>query len=164
MELPQEELDFQQPKTADLSFLRTAMPPDGIDDESSEFDPEELEFPPRSKSPAGPTIDLSGRLITAADLASQSSSGNTDRANAAATIEIADATGNAPKMDQPTLQRVSPEVFHQGMVVRHPQYGLGKIVALSGNGIKRKATVLFATGAGEKRFLLIHSPLRPAST
>ncbi len=49
------------------------------------------------------------------------------------------------------------------MIVKHPEYGLGKIVALSGSGIKRKATVMFASSAGEKRFLLIHSPLRPAS-
>ncbi len=50
------------------------------------------------------------------------------------------------------------------MIVRHPNYGLGKIVALSGSGTKRKATVVFAAGAGEKRFLLAHSPLRPATT
>ncbi len=161
MELPQEELDFQQPKTADLSFLRTAMPPDGIDDEPSEFDAEDLEFPPRNVAPAARAPDLSGRLITAADLANRSDYGTIDdNAPAVGGVHVADA----PQATQPTLDRVSPEVFHQGMVVRHPQYGLGKIVALSGSGIKRKATVLFAAGAGEKRFLLIHSPLRPAST
>jgi DNA helicase-2/ATP-dependent DNA helicase PcrA len=47
------------------------------------------------------------------------------------------------------------------MVVTHPQYGLGKIIALSGKAEKRKATVAFATGAGQKTFLLAHSPLRP---
>ena len=50
-------------------------------------------------------------------------------------------------------ERISPEVFHQGMIVRHPKYGLGKIIALSGSGAKRKATVMFAAAAGEKRFL-----------
>jgi DNA helicase-2/ATP-dependent DNA helicase PcrA len=50
------------------------------------------------------------------------------------------------------------------MVVQHPTYGLGKIVALSGGGAKRKATIMFAAGAGEKHFLLAHSPLRPASS
>ena len=56
---------------------------------------------------------------------------------------------------------VSPEVFAQGMAVIHPEHGLGKIVALSGSGKNRRATVRFAT-AGEKRFVLAHSPLRPA--
>ena len=57
--------------------------------------------------------------------------------------------------------RVSPDEFAQGMAVSHPEHGLGKIVALSGAGKNRRATVQFAT-AGEKRFVLAHSPLRPA--
>jgi ATP-dependent DNA helicase UvrD/PcrA len=60
--------------------------------------------------------------------------------------------------------RVEPEVFHQGMVVRHPEYGLGKIVALSGSGERRMAAVLFASDAGEKNFVLAKSPLRPAKS
>jgi DNA helicase-2/ATP-dependent DNA helicase PcrA len=52
--------------------------------------------------------------------------------------------------------------FHHGMLVRHPEYGLGKILALSGSGVKRTATVAFAQGAGEKRFILAHSKLAPA--
>jgi DNA helicase-2/ATP-dependent DNA helicase PcrA len=56
---------------------------------------------------------------------------------------------------------ISPEIFQQGMVVVHPEYGLGKIIALSGSGRSRKATVAFVT-AGEKPFVLYKSPLRPA--
>lgn len=56
---------------------------------------------------------------------------------------------------------VSPEVFALGMVVRHPEYGLGKVVALSGSRQARKATVDFAHGGGEKTFVLAASPLRP---
>jgi len=56
---------------------------------------------------------------------------------------------------------VAPDTFHQGMLVRHPKYGLGRIVALSGSGPGRKATVDFASAAGRKRFLLSESPLRP---
>ena len=62
-----------------------------------------------------------------------------------------------------TQERVSPEVFAQGMAVVHPEHGLGKVVALSGSGKNRRATVRFAT-AGEKRFVLAHSPLRPAGS
>ncbi|MBA3480768.1 MAG: ATP-binding domain-containing protein, partial [Pirellulales bacterium] len=56
---------------------------------------------------------------------------------------------------------VSPDDFAQGMTVMHPEHGPGKIVALSGNGKNRRATVKFAT-AGERNFVLVHSPLRPA--
>ncbi len=60
--------------------------------------------------------------------------------------------------------RVPPDAFHQGMVVRHPEYGLGKVVALSGSGARRSATVAFASGAGQKKFMLAQSSLRPAKS
>jgi DNA helicase-2/ATP-dependent DNA helicase PcrA len=56
---------------------------------------------------------------------------------------------------------VSPDAFHQGMVVKHPEYGLGKVVALSGSGARRSATVAFASSAGQKKFILAQSALRP---
>jgi DNA helicase-2/ATP-dependent DNA helicase PcrA len=59
------------------------------------------------------------------------------------------------------LSGISPELFHQGMLVRHPEYGLGKIVALSGSGARRTATVNFTSSAGQKKFVLQQSPLRP---
>jgi DNA helicase-2/ATP-dependent DNA helicase PcrA len=55
---------------------------------------------------------------------------------------------------------IAPEVFHQGMVVRHPDYGIGKILALSGAGMRRVATVSFPT-VGQKKFILANSVLRP---
>jgi DNA helicase-2/ATP-dependent DNA helicase PcrA len=64
----------------------------------------------------------------------------------------------------PAKAVIPPEAFQQGMVVRHPEYGLGKITAIDGQGAKRTATVLFASAAGEKRFYLIHSSLAPAKT
>ena len=56
---------------------------------------------------------------------------------------------------------VSPDAFRQGMVVRHPKYGLGRVVALSGAGPARKATIDFASAAGRKKFVLADSPVRP---
>ena len=56
---------------------------------------------------------------------------------------------------------VSPDVFHHGMLVRHPSYGLGRIVALSGSGAGRKATVDFSSAVGRMKFVLSKSPLRP---
>jgi DNA helicase-2/ATP-dependent DNA helicase PcrA len=61
-----------------------------------------------------------------------------------------------------TPSSVSAEEFYQGMLVRHPEYGLGKIVALSGEPPMRRATVNFASAAGERKFILEKSPLRPA--
>ncbi|WP_425398421.1 ATP-dependent helicase [Aeoliella sp.] len=57
--------------------------------------------------------------------------------------------------------KVSPDVFSLGMTVVHPEFGPGKITALGGSGSARKATVQFAA-AGERRFVLVHSQLRPA--
>jgi DNA helicase II / ATP-dependent DNA helicase PcrA len=65
---------------------------------------------------------------------------------------------------KPAATEFSPDLFVQGMLVRHPEYGLGKIVALSGNGPRRTATVAFASAAGQKKFMLAQSELRPAKT
>jgi DNA helicase-2/ATP-dependent DNA helicase PcrA len=51
------------------------------------------------------------------------------------------------------------EAFRQGMVVIHPEYGLGKIVAIGGSGTKRTASVRFSNET--RTFRLAHSPLRP---
>lgn len=59
------------------------------------------------------------------------------------------------------LPGVSPDQFFQGMVVMHPQHGVGRIIALSGSGETRKATVDFAASAGRVKFVLSKSPLRP---
>jgi DNA helicase-2/ATP-dependent DNA helicase PcrA len=57
---------------------------------------------------------------------------------------------------------ISPDAFNLGMLVRHPEYGLGNIIALSGNGARRMATVQFVGVSGQKKFMLAKSPLRPA--
>jgi len=58
----------------------------------------------------------------------------------------------------------SPDAFSLGMVVNHPDYGPGKLVALSGEGAKRMGTVQFFSGAKSRRFRLAHSPLRPLAS
>ena len=57
-------------------------------------------------------------------------------------------------------RRTPPGMFKQGMHVEHPQYGLGQVIALSGEGPKRRATVHFGDGS-ERKFVLIHTDLRP---
>jgi DNA helicase-2/ATP-dependent DNA helicase PcrA len=76
---------------------------------------------------------------------------------AAAQVTTAAALAGA---SEPAEARVPPDAFAQGMTVIHPEHGVGKIVALSGSGKNRRATVRFVT-AGEKSYILVHSPLRP---
>src|SRR4051794_9950925 len=59
------------------------------------------------------------------------------------------------------LPRVSPDVFRQGMTVTHPEYGPGKIIALSGADKNRRGTIQFET-VGQKKIILAHSAVRPA--
>ncbi len=49
-----------------------------------------------------------------------------------------------------------------GMAVRHPDYGLGKIVQLTGRGRKCVATVNFVV-VGQKTFRLAKAPLQPVT-
>ncbi len=81
---------------------------------------------------------------------------------AASLTTAAEMLAGAGGTDASVQVHVSPDAFHLGMAVVHPEYGLGKVAALSGNGAKRTATVNFVSGAGVKKFRLAHSPLRPA--
>jgi hypothetical protein len=47
-----------------------------------------------------------------------------------------------------------------GMLVRHPAYGLGRVVSLDGVGNRQEATVDFSR-AGKRRFVIEQSPLEP---
>jgi DNA helicase-2/ATP-dependent DNA helicase PcrA len=94
------------------------------------------ESPPRPPAaPAPPAF----RLTTAAALAAM-------------------AAGAAP----PTAAPPDLDAFQPGVLVIHPQYGIGRISAIEGAGPNRKGRVAF-TIAGEKVFLLAKSPLRPVS-
>jgi DNA helicase-2/ATP-dependent DNA helicase PcrA len=50
--------------------------------------------------------------------------------------------------------------FRPGITVRHPEYGLGRIVSIDGAGPNRKGRVMFTLG-GERTFVLAKSPLKP---
>jgi DNA helicase-2/ATP-dependent DNA helicase PcrA len=76
----------------------------------------------------------------------------------AAALERESGPGKSKPEDVP---RVSPDVFRQGMTVTHPEYGPGKIIALSGSDKNRRATIQFAT-VGQKKIILAHSAVRPA--
>ncbi len=72
-----------------------------------------------------------------------------------ATELLGDETG------QSSLEELSPEQFSLGMLVTHPEYGPGKIIALSGKDHKRTGTIQFLHPPSRKKFQLAFSPVRP---
>jgi DNA helicase-2/ATP-dependent DNA helicase PcrA len=52
-----------------------------------------------------------------------------------------------------------PDLFRVGQTVAHPRYGLGRIVALEGEGSGRKGRVAFAVGP-PRTFILAQAPLQ----
>jgi DNA helicase-2/ATP-dependent DNA helicase PcrA len=82
-----------------------------------------------------------------------------DKSAVTLTSGLVTAANLLAKNEQP---RISPNVFRHGMAVEHPQYGTGTIIALSGNGPKRTATVRFFQDNEERKFRLIFSDLVPA--
>ena len=138
MELPRGEMDVAE-SAGTLEPASEGNATESWDEEGDiAFDPEQFDAPaPAEHSASSARGAAAAPLTTAAELHRSQST---------------------------EMPHVPPEAFHQGMVVRHPKYGLGKIVALSGSGAKRTATVAFASGAGEKKFMLAQSPLRPAKS
>ena len=132
MEMPREEMQITSLKPA-WDHPEWDVDSHGEDDEDLEFDTEAMEAEEKQDVSTSDWQVVAGQVQTAAQMA-----------------------GAAAR----PVERVSPEVFTQGMAVTHPEHGLGKIIALSGAGKNRRATVRFAT-AGEKRFVLVHSPLLP---
>jgi DNA helicase-2/ATP-dependent DNA helicase PcrA len=70
-------------------------------------------------------------------------------------------TTAADLLAQQAGPKIAPGKFTHGMLVEHPEYGPGTIVALSGEGVKRMATVRFMKSDLEKSFRLIFSNLTP---
>jgi len=93
---------------------------------------------PRRSEPQSSRARWESRLITAADLPG---AGSTQR------------VGNPPS-------QVDLDAFRVGGSVLHPDYGVGKIVAIEGAGPGRKAQVAFG-GGSVRTFVLAKSPLRP---
>jgi DNA helicase-2/ATP-dependent DNA helicase PcrA len=79
------------------------------------------------------------------------------RLTTAAALAKMEAGASPPPNGQPNL-----DDFRPGVLVCHPQFGLGRITAIDGAGPNRKGRVAFAIH-GEKSFILAKSPLRPVS-
>ena len=133
MELPREEMDLLQPGGERRVEIEFQPP----DDEPIHRHDEPIETTPKPAAKVETTLAISravtSGLRTAAELAGQ----------------------------EPSSPPVDPNTFRHGMVVRHPDFGLGKVAALSGTGTERSATVDFASIAGRKKITLLGSKLRP---
>jgi len=146
MELPRGEMEFVE-ETLAVPKIGDFRPRDGhgISPLAGEFEDGDLtaadisQVPVSSASPnqtmgTGSSKGLAAQLTTAAELAD----------------------------DSPAATRISPDVFVHGMHVVHPEYGLGRIVSLGGQGDLRKATVEFERESRRRSFFLSRSSLRPA--
>jgi DNA helicase-2/ATP-dependent DNA helicase PcrA len=142
LELPREELDMTEMLFADAHWEADEQGNEAVHMESGEMGD-----------------DSQSDRADSADIEFAPPPANLRLTTAAAMVEAATMTAAAP-----VRAAVPPDHFQQGMVVQHPEYGLGKITAIDGQGPKRAATVLFASTAGEKRFYLVHSHLMPAKT
>lgn len=58
-------------------------------------------------------------------------------------------------------QAALPIGFAMGMQVRHPRYGLGTVVEVSGFALRRTVTVEFATDNRRESFIALKCPLQP---
>ncbi|MDA7980270.1 MAG: UvrD-helicase domain-containing protein [Pirellulales bacterium] len=135
LELPREEMDWDQPSL-------TSVPTE--------------DRPRRSTVETVPFDTGTGILQTAAQLAPQNENSTA--------LPTANEQGETPWGETGAaaerLPAVSSDAFARGMVVSHPEYGLGKVIALSGEGERRQATVAFASAAGERKFVLAKSKLK----
>jgi DNA helicase-2/ATP-dependent DNA helicase PcrA len=61
-----------------------------------------------------------------------------------------------------TQPPVNLNAFRPGVAVVHPEYGIGRVVAIDGAGPDRKGRIAFTLG-GEKTFVLAKAPLRLVS-
>jgi len=107
-----------------------------------------------------PSNDYEEPSFDPAELEQMTSTSSGSKTGFTGLMTAAEMLGEKPA--KPTY-KTNAHRFAQGMMVSHPQYGLGKIVALSGPDRARTATVQFFSDPGEKKFRLAQSPLEPVS-
>lgn len=150
MEIPREEMEIVDAASAFEHAFDPWEDPEGDEDDSpwDDWQIEDVSTEPASKSDAGGDVSARTQLSVAAAAI-----------KTAATLSR--ESGDDTETPAAQMPRVSPDLFKQGMIVTHPEYGPGKIVALSGSGKNRRATIQFAT-VGQKKIILAHSTVRPA--
>jgi ATP-dependent DNA helicase UvrD/PcrA len=162
MEMPRQEMavldavnDFDA-----VAFDPWDDPEDGEGDDSWDFQLDDVSVTAEGDDHAKPAISVASASITTAAALERSGATAGRLPSGRSSVSVASATDDNLQPSS-ALSRVSPDAFKQGMTVTHPEYGPGKIVALSGSGKNRRAMVQFAA-VGEKKIILAHSAVRPA--
>ena len=141
-ELPRDDMECHIP-TGGLSAVSLSglgseyeLEPDFLDDTNSDFDVDQsiTNFQSDDEQPSSlpaPLEDIAAQLQTAAQLIGKKKIGKTDVSS-----------------------------FQSGMLVQHDEYGTGVILAITGKGPKRTATVEFPDQQ-QRKFRLAFAPLTP---
>ncbi|MFO0790295.1 MAG: UvrD-helicase domain-containing protein [Pirellulales bacterium] len=157
MEMPRGEMEMLGGENAHdpMSFDPWEVPDDDDGDDSWDWQLEDHEVAPVGDVDSKPAVNISAAsIMTAAAMERSGAAAGLARDTGAGAAVVGSELADA-------VPRVPPDVFKQGMTVMHPEYGPGKIVALSGSGKNRRATIQFAT-VGQKKIILAHSAVRPA--
>ncbi|MBI2478649.1 MAG: ATP-binding domain-containing protein, partial [Planctomycetia bacterium] len=137
MELPRDEMEIHEPRTSRIREFDEYAFDEGEEfdeyDQREQHDDEIHEAREVVEQRIAVTRDVA-RIVTAADM-------------------LGDSSRSALK--------AAPDQFEIGMLVNHPEHGLGKILTLAGSGTKRSASVQFFDSTRERRFILVHSQLQP---
>ncbi len=173
MEMPRGEMELRDEADQFVNILHDDWD-DGIDEDDDDDDLVEWDISDVSAEPAGSSppsqgaarggsddVNDNGLRIAAASITTAAALARESGATAGSSSSARPASSPCGNDHQRERPRISPDAFKQGMAVVHPTFGPGKIVALSGAGKNRRATVRFAT-AGQKKFVLAYSDLRPA--
>lgn len=154
MELPRNEMHVVMPSTSPVKFPDEDYPDAWDDVGDDDHIDETLESLPDDATAFDPSMfDEPATQIADEPTAIKSL--------ADASITTAASLAGETANEQQPLEPIDPNDFAHGMRVKHPEYGLGKIVALSGEGKGRTATVNFVM-SGEKKFILAYSVLHRA--
>lgn len=94
------------------------------------------------------------------EVADSSAPSSTESKPADVVAQLTTAAHLAGDADE-TPPHAEPDEFRPGVLVKHPEYGLGKVLSVSGSNVKRTATIQFFTPMNQRTFQLQHSPLVP---
>jgi len=163
MELPRDkmrltnQMEYQQIDPADESSWRPAAS--------------------KSARSSGLSTLPTGTVMTAADLLRRHTEISLEAANTEPAMpehlvdkDVSEEThtkdsGKQPCSNDDSLNHATdPNAFVIGMIVSHPEHGLGKVIALSGSTTRRIATIQFFQGRKQRTFHLATSPLTSVSS
>ena len=139
MELPRAEMEFRADNTGEP--WRDASLGTCLDESFAAFDDdvmwEEVQPPANDRRSRQPLRSRS-RVTTAADMLAGK--------------------------DEKQRPAAAPDEFELGMLVTHPEYGPGKVVSLSGKGVRRTGQIQFLHPPRECKFVLAQSKLQPVKS